>query len=56
MSEPIILASGSKIRADLLRNAGVSIRVEPARVSGLRRATSLGTRELHQRDEGAVDL
>lgn len=32
MSGPLILASGSRIRAELLRNAAVPFRVEPARV------------------------
>ncbi len=32
MKKPLILASGSKIRADLLRNAGVAITVIPPRV------------------------
>jgi septum formation protein len=32
MSDPIILASGSTIRADMLRRAGVAIEVVPARI------------------------
>jgi len=32
MTAPIVLASGSEIRAQLLRNAGVEITVEPARI------------------------
>ena len=32
MSQPIVLASGSEIRAQLFRNAGVNVRVQPARV------------------------
>lgn len=32
MSEAIILASGSQIRADLLRNAGVPFSIQPARI------------------------
>ena len=32
MKNDLILASNSKIRADLLRNAGVSIRVDPAKI------------------------
>jgi septum formation protein len=32
MNRPFILASGSEIRARLLHNAGISIRIEPARI------------------------
>lgn len=32
MSEPIILASASEIRAQLLRNAGIAIEIDPARI------------------------
>lgn len=32
MNQPLILASGSEIRANLLRNAGVALEIQPARV------------------------
>ena len=50
MSDPIILASGSEIRATLLRNAGVQFEVKVARVDEDAVKESLLSEKAHPRD------
>lgn len=50
MAEPIILASGSKIRATLLRNAGLEIEVSPARVDEVALKSALLQEDATPRD------
>ena len=50
MSDPIILASGSEIRAQLLRNAGVSFDVVLPRVDEVAIRASLGAEQASPRD------
>jgi len=50
MSIPVILASGSQIRAGLLRNAGVAFDVEAARVDEVSIKQALLAEDAHPRD------
>ncbi|MBL4806585.1 MAG: Maf family protein [Rhodobacteraceae bacterium] len=50
MTEPLILASGSPIRAEMLRNAGISVEIMPARVDEAAIKAALGAEGAAPRD------
>ncbi|SIS51081.1 septum formation protein [Roseivivax lentus] len=50
MKKPLVLASGSQIRADLLARAGVPFRIDPARIDEDAVRESLAAEEAHPRD------
>ncbi|MHA6346054.1 Maf family protein [Roseivivax sp. CAU 1761] len=50
MSLPLVLASGSAIRADMLRRAGVPLRIDPARIDEEALRAGLAAEEASPRD------
>ena len=56
MTAPLILASASEARATLLRNAGVRIEVDPARIDEDEVKAALRSEGVRARDQAPLDL